>query len=140
MFQPGARSLFVLAGLKEIKGLNTLVLKSNAFTDLGKALHHCTALSKLSMAHNQLSDLGDSLQVSSWPLIPHCKACWPSEILNQTSEQDLLDISSAIPPGHVGLLHARKWPPAIGMGLSGLCGRAGLHSSEGAPLESQCSR
>ena len=46
-----------------MKGLNTLVLKNNAFTDLGASLHHCTALSKLSMAHNQLSDLGTSLQV-----------------------------------------------------------------------------
>lgn len=47
-----------------MKGLNTLVLKNNDFTDLGTSLHHCTALSKLSMAHNQLSDLGTSLQVS----------------------------------------------------------------------------
>ena len=64
ILQPVIRCLVAPAGLKEIKGLNTLVLKNNAFTDLGKSLHHCTALSKLSMAHNQLSDLSDSLKVS----------------------------------------------------------------------------
>jgi Leucine-rich repeat (LRR) protein len=51
--------------LKEIKGLNTLVLKNNAFENLGSSLHHCSALSKLSMAHNQISDLGDSLKVGT---------------------------------------------------------------------------
>ncbi len=59
------------AGLKEVKGLNTLVLKNNDFTDLGSSLQHCTALSKLSMAHNQLSDLGSSLQVSFLVLSSH---------------------------------------------------------------------
>lgn len=52
-------------GLKEIKGLNTLVLKNNAFENLGSSLHYCSGLSKLSMAHNQLSDLGDNLKVGT---------------------------------------------------------------------------
>ena len=37
------------------------MLKSNRISTLGKALAPCTALAKLSVAHNQLSDIGDSL-------------------------------------------------------------------------------
>ena len=48
-------------GLGESKQLNTLVLKSNRVSSLGKALAPCTSLTKLSIAHNQLAELGDSL-------------------------------------------------------------------------------
>ena len=118
--------------------MNTLVLKNNAFTDLGKALHHCTALSKLSMAHNQLSDLGDSLQVSSWPLVPVAKPVGHARSWDRHPSR--FHWRSTVLFQHVGILHAHKWPPAVHVELSSLCGRAGLHGSEGAPLESQRSR
>ncbi|EIE20525.1 L domain-like protein [Coccomyxa subellipsoidea C-169] len=53
-------------GLKRLPNLNTLVLKQNAFKELGTSLHKCGGLQKLSMAHNQLSSIGDALS--------HCTA------------------------------------------------------------------
>lgn len=45
--------------------LNTLVLKHNRISMLGKSLVRCTALAKLSIANNQLIDLGTSLATCS---------------------------------------------------------------------------
>jgi len=42
-----------LAGLGVLSELNTLILKQNQVTDLGTSLHGCTALAKLSVAHNR---------------------------------------------------------------------------------------
>ncbi len=42
-----------LAGLDVLPELNTLILKENQVTDLGTSLHGCTALAKLSVAHNK---------------------------------------------------------------------------------------
>jgi Leucine-rich repeat (LRR) protein len=42
-----------LAGLGVLPELNTLILKQNQVTDLGTSLHGCTALAKLSVAHNR---------------------------------------------------------------------------------------
>ncbi len=42
-----------LAGLGGLPDLNTLILKENQVTDLGTSLHGCTALAKLSVAHNR---------------------------------------------------------------------------------------
>ena len=41
------------AGLGVLPELNTLILKQNQVTDLGTSLHGCTALAKLSVAHNK---------------------------------------------------------------------------------------
>ncbi len=42
-----------LAGLGVLPDLNTLILKQNQVTDLGTSLRGCTALAKLSVAHNK---------------------------------------------------------------------------------------
>ena len=42
----------LVAGLGALPDLNTLILKQNQVTDLGASLHGCTALAKLSVAHN----------------------------------------------------------------------------------------
>jgi Leucine-rich repeat (LRR) protein len=47
------------AGLDNLPGLNTLVAKQNHISSL--SLAGCSALHKLSMAHNALSELGDAL-------------------------------------------------------------------------------
>ena len=53
-----------LAGLDLLPELNTLILKQNEVTDLGTSLHGCTALAKLSVAHNRYTHfpLPQSLQ------------------------------------------------------------------------------
>ncbi len=42
-----------IAGLGVLPELNTLILKQNQVKDLGDSLHGCTALAKLSVAHNK---------------------------------------------------------------------------------------
>ena len=49
------------AGLERLPGLNTLVVKQNAISDLGACLAACSGLQKLSAAHNALTSLGGCL-------------------------------------------------------------------------------
>ena len=54
-------SLASYAGLRELPDLNTVILKSNLITELQGIIRGCTRLEKLSMAHNEITELGDEL-------------------------------------------------------------------------------
>ena len=44
----------MLAGLRKLAELNTVILKNNSVTDIGSTVRSCAALVKLSLAHNDV--------------------------------------------------------------------------------------
>ena len=44
----------MLAGLRKLPELNTVILKNNSVTDIGGTVRGCAALVKLSLAHNDV--------------------------------------------------------------------------------------